>query len=84
ATVVIVAIILWLVERNNQGPAWPVHGAQGVAGWPYQPGPPAHGAPPPPVWPAVPPGWHPDPSGANRWRWWDGQRWTEHVSQHSQ
>jgi hypothetical protein len=30
-----------------------------------------------------PPGWHPDPSGLNRWRWWDGQRWTDHVSQHS-
>lgn len=31
---------------------------------------------------AAPPGWHPDPSGANRWRWWDGFRWTEHVSSH--
>jgi hypothetical protein len=29
---------------------------------------------------AVPPGWHPDPSGVNQWRWWDGYRWTEHVS----
>ncbi|MGH9055680.1 MAG: CPBP family glutamic-type intramembrane protease [Acidimicrobiales bacterium] len=33
---------------------------------------------PPPRW--APPGWHPDPSGLHRWRWWDGQRWTEHVS----
>ncbi len=31
----------------------------------------------------APPGWHPDPAGHNRWRWWDGQRWTEHVSSHS-
>ncbi len=29
-----------------------------------------------------PPGWHPDPAGHNRWRWWDGQRWTDHVSGH--
>jgi len=35
----------------------------------------------PPV--AVPPGWHPDPSGINQWRWWDGYRWTEHVSGHA-
>lgn len=30
-----------------------------------------------------PPGWHPDPAGHNRWRWWDGHRWTDHVSTHS-
>jgi hypothetical protein len=27
----------------------------------------------------VPPGWHPDPAGSGRWRYWDGYRWTEHV-----
>lgn len=27
-----------------------------------------------------PPGWHPDPSRAHWWRWWDGQDWTEHVA----
>lgn len=29
---------------------------------------------------SVPPGWYADPAGvAGRWRWWDGQRWTEAV-----
>jgi hypothetical protein len=27
-----------------------------------------------------PPGWQPDPAGQHWWRWWDGRRWTEHVS----
>jgi hypothetical protein len=25
------------------------------------------------------PGWHPDPWGSGKWRYWDGVRWTEHV-----
>ncbi len=24
--------------------------------------------------------WHPDPSGRHQLRYWDGQRWTDHVS----
>jgi hypothetical protein len=28
----------------------------------------------------TPPGWHPDPYGRHEFRWWDGTRWTEHVS----
>jgi hypothetical protein len=24
--------------------------------------------------------WHPDPTGRNAWRWWDGAKWTDHVS----
>ncbi len=28
----------------------------------------------------VPPGWFSDPSDSNRWRWWDGQSWTDNVS----
>lgn len=27
--------------------------------------------------PSPPPGWHPDPAGRFRERWWDGTRWTE-------
>jgi len=38
-------------------------------------------APPPAQTWLAPPGWHPDPGGDNRWRWWDGTRWTEHVSE---
>ncbi|MGV9713639.1 GmrSD restriction endonuclease domain-containing protein [Gordonia sp. NPDC003424] len=29
--------------------------------------------------PPTPPGWHPDPSGSDRLRWWDGSEWTEHY-----
>jgi hypothetical protein len=27
-----------------------------------------------------PPAWHPDPTGRHDHRWWDGERWTEHVA----
>lgn len=30
----------------------------------------------------VPPGWHPDPFQRHQLRYWDGARWTEHVSNH--
>jgi hypothetical protein len=29
---------------------------------------------------SAPPAWHPDPGGSGALRWWDGQRWTEHVT----
>ena len=29
---------------------------------------------------ATPAAWHPDPTGRNFWRWWDGAAWTAHVS----
>lgn len=28
----------------------------------------------------APAAWHPDPSGRHQLRWWDGSRWSEHVS----
>lgn len=31
--------------------------------------------------PPTPPDWYPDPQNASLVRWWDGQRWTEHVQQ---
>jgi hypothetical protein len=48
----------------------------------------AVGSPPiPPVQPlvpqpaaATPPGWHPDPQGVKRLRWWDGTRWTDQTA----
>ena len=35
------------------------------------------GQPGPPARPQ--PGWYPDPSDQRAWRWWDGQRWTDHT-----
>jgi hypothetical protein len=29
--------------------------------------------------PMPPPGWHPDPSGEHRLRWWDGVQWSQHT-----
>jgi Protein of unknown function (DUF2510) len=29
--------------------------------------------------PMPPPGWHPDPTGQNQLRWWDGTGWSEHT-----
>ncbi|NBU94785.1 MAG: DUF2510 domain-containing protein [Actinobacteria bacterium] len=33
---------------------------------------------------AVPAGWYPDPSSRFELRYWDGTRWTEHVSRGGQ
>jgi hypothetical protein len=47
------------------------------------------GVAPPPVHPVVPvvaarsgpaPSWHPDPTGRHEHRFWDGEAWSEHVS----
>jgi hypothetical protein len=77
----IAAPITWLVERSAKqrtlagvGGGWVPGAASGIT-W-TRTSPPAGSAGPPP-------GWHPDPSGANQWRWWDGYRWTEHVSGHA-
>jgi hypothetical protein len=31
---------------------------------------------------ATPAGWFPDPAARHQFRYWDGVRWTEHVSNH--
>jgi hypothetical protein len=55
--------------------AWLATGSYG-SGTAAMPSAPA--APSAPLLP--PPGWHADPYGVHRWRWWDGQRWTEQIS----
>ena len=56
-------------------PSYPGAGAPGAA--PPYPGASAQPAPAP----SAPPfGWYPDPSGRHQLRYWDGTRWTEHVS----
>jgi streptogramin lyase len=39
---------------------------------------PVGGAPPPPF--DVPAGWYPDPHGAQQYRYWDGEGWTDHTA----
>jgi hypothetical protein len=34
--------------------------------------------------PTTPAGWYPDPSGRFEMRYWDGDKWTEHVSRQGQ
>jgi hypothetical protein len=34
--------------------------------------------------PTTPAGWYPDPSGRYEMRYWDGDKWTEHVSRQGQ
>lgn len=41
---------------------------------------PAPAVPPLAAAPTPPPAWMPDPSRSHEYRWWDGARWTEHVS----
>ena len=36
--------------------------------------------PPPGDGKGVPPGWYPDAAGGWEVRWWDGERWTEHLA----
>lgn len=43
-------------------------------------GPPAYPSQPSEPPPAAPFGWYPDPSTHHELRYWDGTRWTEHVS----
>ena len=41
---------------------------------------PGEPATPTPAATATPPGWHPDPTGTARLRWWDGDRWTDSTA----
>jgi hypothetical protein len=34
-----------------------------------------------PVYAQARAGWHPDPRGEARLRWWDGSQWTDHTAQ---
>jgi hypothetical protein len=66
----------------GSGPVWggPVAASAAVpAGWSATP----PVSPTPPL-PTIEAGWHRDPSGRHEVRWWDGQRWTEHVATQGQ
>jgi hypothetical protein len=54
--------------------------ANGPVPQPYPQPQPQPQAQPQPAAGGPPPGWHPDPHRQAAHRWWDGQRWTEHVS----
>jgi hypothetical protein len=59
-----------------------VNALAGSAGPPAASAPiaPAPGPSVPPAPPGTPAGWQPDPAGRHEHRYWDGGRWTEHVS----
>ena len=71
----VAAPITWAVEKGDRDRESRLVFAGG--GW--APAGPA-GRAPVPAGSWIPPGWHPDPSGVHYWRWWDGYRWTDHVS----
>jgi hypothetical protein len=51
---------------------------------PSEPEPAAAAAPTTSSVPTTPAGWYPDPSGRYEMRYWDGDKWTEHVSRQGQ
>lgn len=53
--------------------------APAVSAAPPPPPPPPTSAPVVSAAPPPPPGWHPDPTGQSRLRYWDGAQWTEHT-----
>ena len=78
----ILAAVLLVIARRNTKPVQPA-GVQGSywgnqSGNPAVPGPTLASSPPPPVLP--PASWQQDPTGRYASRYWDGTRWTDHVS----
>ncbi len=75
-----------LLVRESVAHGRAVRAARPVAPWPAQQ-PPAQPAQPvqpvqpvQQVQPAAPAGWHPDPWGQKRLRYWDGTQWTGHTA----
>lgn len=69
---------------GDSGPVPPYPGSGQTPSYPTYPGP-APGFPQAPSYAPSPTsnppfGWYPDPSGRHEKRYWDGTRWTEHVS----
>jgi hypothetical protein len=66
----------------SSGPVWGgavAAPAATSAGWSASPA-----VPPTPPPTTIQAGWHRDPTGRHEVRWWDGQRWTEHVATQGQ
>jgi hypothetical protein len=84
AGVGLVLLIVGVIRRNRASRAQtaylPAYGGTAVYGSSGQYGAAGgYSAAPTPAAPP-PPAWYPDPGGSGRQRWWDGARWTDHLS----
>jgi hypothetical protein len=74
AAILAVLVVLGLTRRQTEAASALGTGVGGYGAW----------APVPPGMatshPTSPAAWHPDPTGRYELRYWDGSRWTEHVS----